>query len=99
MRRFRASLPAIAPIMVELTAKPIQPKVIAIPMAVPVAKGKRLPTTANVVGKTGAMVTPDNAASTVARLVLRVRNVRRVVAAMTAGPKEHSKGCNMKEDP
>ena len=42
----------------ELTARPIQLAVIAIPMAVPVMRGNTSPMIATVVGKTGAMDTP-----------------------------------------
>ena len=48
----------MAPMMRELTARPIHPDVMAMPMAVAVMRGKASPTMASVVGKTGAMATP-----------------------------------------
>ena len=52
------SPPAMDPMMRELTASPIQLDVIAIPIAVPVMRGKTSPSSATVVGKTGAMAMP-----------------------------------------
>ena len=57
MRR-KGSPPAMAPMILELTARPAQPQVMTKPMAVPVMRGKAVPTMARVVGKTGAMERP-----------------------------------------
>src|SRR5258707_10542800 len=56
--RLAESTPAMDPMMGELTASPIQPKVITIPMAVAVMMGNASPTMASVVGNTGAMARP-----------------------------------------
>ena len=48
----------MAPIIRELTAKPVHPQVMTKPMAVPVMRGKASPTIASVVGKTGAIESP-----------------------------------------
>ena len=68
----------MAPMMLELTARPVHPQVMTKPMAVPVMRGKASPTMARVVGKTGAMVSP--AAKTSAK-----------AAAGLGGP-EHEEG-------
>src|SRR5438552_16764792 len=58
------TVPAIAPMMGALMARPIQPLVITMPMAVAVALGNASPTMASVVGKTGAMARqPQNTAT------------------------------------
>ena len=72
----------MAPMMRELTARPTQPQVITKPMAVPVMRGKALPTMASVVGKTGAMERPAMKTSTTAMPGLLVRSMRNVVMAM-----------------
>src|SRR5260370_10719520 len=51
------------PIFLELTASPIQPQVMAKPIAAPVTAGNISPTTASVVGKTGAIEMPAMATS------------------------------------
>ena len=56
--RRRGSLPAMAPMRRELTARPTHPQVMTKPMAVPVMRGKAVPVMASVVGKTGAMASP-----------------------------------------
>src|SRR5450755_4889199 len=53
-----ASLPAIEPIIRELTARPIHPQVMTTPIAVAVILGKASPTMASVVGNTGAIARP-----------------------------------------
>ena len=69
------SSPAIAPISRELTASPAHPQVIAKPMAVPLMRGKALPTMASVVGNTGAMDTPAMNTSTKATVGLLIGRV------------------------
>ena len=80
--RREASVPAIAPMMRELTARPIQPQVMTSPMAVPDMRGKASPTMASVVGKTGAMEIPARKTRTAAAPGLFTRSIRNVVIAM-----------------
>ena len=76
------SPPAIAPMMRELTARPIHPQVMTKPMAVPVMRGKASPTMASVVGKTGAMESPAMKTSANAAVGRVVRSIKKVVTAI-----------------
>src|SRR5260370_41954805 len=58
------SPPAIEPMMRELTARPIQPEVITMPMAVPVTRGKKTPPNPKMDRDTGANATPDRKTKT-----------------------------------
>ena len=72
----------MAPIMRELTARPVHPQVMTKPMAVLVMRGKASPTMASVVGKTGAIESPLRKTSTNAAPGLFVRSIRKVVTAI-----------------
>src|SRR5215467_4708507 len=78
------SPPAIAPMIRELTASPIQPQVMANPMAVPVIRGNTFPTIASVVGNTGAIDTPARNTRIQAPVTPRARRASHVVSAMAA---------------
>ena len=80
--RRAGSSPAIAPMMRELTASPAHPQVMTKPMAVPLMRGKALPTSASVVGNTGAMAIPARKTSPAATFGFLVRSMRKVVMAM-----------------
>src|ERR1035437_6983493 len=80
--RRRGSPPAMAPMRRELTARPAHPQVMTKPIAVPLMRGKALPTTARVVGNTGAMARPAINTRTAAAPGLLVRSMRNVVTAM-----------------
>ena len=82
LRRRRGSPPAIVPMRRELTARPVQPQVMTMPIAVLVMRGKASPTTDRVVGKTGAMESPARKTRTKAGTVRLVRSMRKVVTAM-----------------
>ena len=72
----------MGPIRRELTARPAHPQVMTKPVAVPVMRGKALPTMANVVGNTGAIERPAINTSTAAAVGLLVRSMRNVGTAM-----------------
>ena len=78
----KGSLPAIAPMSRELTAKPAYPHVMTKPIAVPVMRGNSPPTIATVVGKTGAIERPATKTSAEAKFGLFVCSIRNVVRAM-----------------
>ena len=80
--RRRGSPPAMAPMSLELTARPAQPQVMTKPMAVPVMRGKAVPVMARTVGKTGAMERPAMKTSTAAAAGLTVRSMKNVEMAM-----------------
>ena len=82
LRSCSASPPAMPPIVLELTARPIQPQVMAKPIAVPVTAGNISPTTASVVGKTGAIEMPAMATNARATPGFLVRSMKKVVIAM-----------------
>jgi len=80
--RRKGSPPAIAPMILELTARPTHPQVMTKPMAVPVMRGKAEPVIASAVGKTGAMDRPAVKTRTPAAPGLTVRSMRNVVTAI-----------------
>jgi hypothetical protein len=80
----RLLAPFKAPMIFELTAKPIHPNVMAIPMALAVARGNVSPTTARVVGKTGAILSPVQNTATVIALCECSRSMMKVVMAISA---------------
>ena len=67
----------MAPMILELTARPVQPQVMTKPMAVPVMRGKAVPVMASVVGKTGAMARPAMKTSAPAAVGLTVRSMKK----------------------
>ena len=78
----KGSLPAMAPMLLELTARPTQPQVITKPIAVPVRRGKPVSVMAGVVGKTGSVEGLALNTNAPAAAGLTVRSMRNVVIAM-----------------
>ncbi len=76
--------------MRELTASPIQLDVMAIPIAVPVMRGKTSPSSATVVGKTGAMAMPAKKVRIHATVGFRVCN-------MAKRQDRHQDGCGQRD--
>ncbi len=71
------SPPAIAPMICELTASPIQLYVMTNPIAVPVIRGNPEPTSASVVGNTGAIEMPARKTNAPALVLHLGRNEER----------------------